>query len=167
MKNKENIVLVGMPAVGKSTVGVLLAKKLGYGFIDSDIIIQTREKMTLAQIIAAKGMEEFLEIEKKHLMGIRCARHVIATGGSAVYKADAMAHLAETSRIIYLSIDLDVLMTRLSDVVARGVAMGPGKGIADLYKERTPLYDQFCDIKIDCGTKRPDQVLTAIMQNLS
>ena len=164
---KKNISLIGMPAVGKSTVGVLLAKKLGYGFMDTDIVIQTEEDRTLAEIIADRGLDAFLDIEARHVAGVDCQQHVIATGGSVVYKESAMAHLAEISRIVYLSIDLDVLLTRLSDVTARGVAIGPGKGMDDLYKERTPLYDRYCDIKIDCGTLRPDGVVSAILEHLS
>ena len=86
MKIKENLALIGMPAVGKSTVGVLLAKRLGYAFLDTDILIQTKEQMTLSQIISAKGLERFLEIEESHLLGLDCSQHVIATGGSVVYK---------------------------------------------------------------------------------
>ncbi len=164
---EKNISLIGMPAVGKSTVGVLLAKKLGYGFMDTDIVIQTEEKKTLAEIIAERGLDAFLDIEARHVAGVDCDHHIIATGGSVVYKESAMAHLAEISRVLYLSIDLDVLLTRLSDVTARGVAIGPGKGMDDLYKERTPLYDKYCDIKIDCGTLGPDGVVSAILEQLS
>jgi len=167
MKIKDNIALIGMPAVGKSTVGVLLAKKLGFEFLDTDILIQAKEQMTLAQIIDAKGLERFLEIEESHLLGLDCSHHVIATGGSVIYKEKAIAHLAQTSTIIYLCVDLDILTTRLSDVIERGVAIDPGKGIDDLYKERTPLYDKYCDIKIDCGISTPAGVVTTVEQYLS
>ncbi len=166
MEIKNNLALIGMPAVGKSTVGVLLAKKLGFAFLDTDILIQTKEKMTLAQIISEKGLERFLEIEESHLLSLDCSQHLIATGGSVIYKKKAMAHLAQTATIIYLYVDLDILANRLSDVIERGVAIDPGKGIDDLYKERTPLYDKFWDIKIDCGVKTPAQVVTAIEQYL-
>jgi shikimate kinase len=166
MKLKNNLALIGMPAVGKSTVGVLLAKKLGFAFLDTDILIQTREKMTLAQIIAQKGLERFLEIEESHILSLDGSQQLIATGGSVIYKEKAMAYLAQKATIIYLCVDLDILTARLSDVIERGVAMDPGKGIDDLYKERTPLYDKFCDIKIDCKVKTPAQVVTAIEQYL-
>lgn len=166
MKNKENLALIGMPAVGKSTVGVLLAKKMGFDFLDTDILIQSQEKMTLAEIISKNGLEEFLEIEASHLLSLNCSRHVLATGGSVIYTEKAMAHLSRISRIVYLSIDLDILMTRLSDVTARGVAIIPGKGVDDLYKERTPLYDQYCDSKIDCGTRAPGQIVEAVVKYL-
>ena len=164
---KKNISLIGMPAVGKSTVGVLLAKKLGFGFMDTDIVIQTEEDRTLAQIIADQGLDAFLDIEKKHVMGVDCDQHVIATGGSVIYKEEAMAHLAEISTIVYLAIDLDTLMTRLSDVTARGVANGPGKGMGDLYKERTALYEKYCGIRVDCGAMRPDEVVAAVLKQVS
>ncbi len=158
MKNKENITLIGMPAVGKSTVGHLLAKELEFLFIDSDNIIQTGQQKTLAQIIAEKGLSKFLEIEETHVLNINCKRHVIATGGSVIYKKKAMAHLARLSTIIYLSIDMDTLLTRLSNLTDRGVAIAPGKNIEDLYKERTPLYDAWCDIKIDCKSLTAEAV---------
>ena len=166
MKNKKNIVLIGMPAVGKSTVGVLLAKRLGYDFLDTDILIQTGEEKTLAQLIKAHGLDRFLEIEKKHLMSINCTGHVIATGGSVVYKSEAIAHLAQSSIFVYLSIDLPTLMTRLGDMIGRGVAIAPGKGIDDLYKERAPLYDTFADITVACSTKTAEQVTAAVMARL-
>ncbi len=160
MKIKENLALIGMPAVGKSTVGVLLAKKMGFDFLDTDILIQSQEKMTLAQIISKTGLEQFLEIEAAHLLSLNCSQHVLATGGSVIYREKAMVHLSKIASIVYLFIDLDILMTRLSDVTARGVAINPGKGIDDLYKERTPLYDKYCDIKIDCKTMTPGQIVT-------
>jgi len=166
MKIKENLALIGMPAVGKSTVGVLLAKKMGFDFLDTDILIQSQEEMTLAQIISKTGLEQFLEIEASHLLSLNFSQHVLATGGSVIYREKAMAHLGKIASIVYLSIDLDILMTRLSDVTARGVAINPGKGIDDLYKERTPLYDKYCDIKIDCGTMTPGQIVAALGQYL-
>lgn len=167
MKMKKNLALIGMPAVGKSTVGVLLAKKMGYDFLDTDILIQAKEGKTLAEIIAGVGLEDFLEIEKTHLLSLDCTGHIIATGGSVVYKAEAMAHLARTSVIVYLAVDLDILKTRLSDVTARGVAITPGKDIDDLYKERTPLYDTYADLTIDCSTMTPEQVAAEVMRSFS
>ncbi len=167
MKINKNLALIGMPAVGKSTVGVLLAKKLGFAFQDTDILIQTREEMTLAQIIEAKGLESFLDIEAGHLLSLDCDSCVIATGGSVIYRDAAMAHLAQMATIVYLSVDLSVLMTRLSDLSARGVAIDPGRGVDDLYKERTPLYDKYCHIKIDCKTLSPAEVVQAVSEALT
>ncbi len=166
MKNKKNIALIGMPAVGKSTVGVLLAKKMGFDFVDTDILIQAKEHKTLAQLIESYGMERFLEIEKQHLKGIECTGHVIATGGSVVYKPAAMHHLAKTCVTVYLAVDLEILKTRLSDVITRGVAIAPGKSIDDLYAERVPLYEAYADLTIHCGKMAPEQVAGAIVRSL-
>jgi shikimate kinase len=165
MKNKENITLIGMPAVGKSTVGHLLAEHLGYAFLDCDDLIINGEKQTLAQIIAERGLDEFLNIEKKHILSIRCKSHVIATGGSVVYKNKAMQHLSDISTILYLSVNYDTLVTRLSDLSGRGVAIAPGKSIQDLYKERTPLYDAWCDIRIDCRELTAEEVSQKVMKH--
>ena len=166
MKNIKNLALIGMPAVGKSTVGVLLAKTLGFDFQDTDILIQSQEEKTLAQIIEAEGLERFLDIEARHLMSLDCSGHVIATGGSVIYREAAMAHLSRMATIVYLSVDLPVLMTRLSDLVSRGVAIDPGRGVDDLYKERTPLYDKFCHVKIECSSLTPAGVVQAVTEAL-
>lgn len=166
MKNKENITLIGMPAVGKSTVGHLLARQMGYTFLDSDDLITKGEKRSLSQIIACEGLEKFLNIEKTHILSIGCKKHIIATGGSVVYRKQAMQHLSDISTIVYLNVDFDILTTRLSDLPGRGVAIAPGKTIQDLYKERTPLYDAWCDIKIDCKTLSADEVSQSALQHL-
>lgn len=166
MKTKKNIVLIGMPAVGKSTVGNLLARKIGFDFLDSDDLIQSKEQQTLARIILEKGLARFLQIEEHHIIGIRCKNHVIATGGSVVYSQKAMGHLSEISQIIYLSIQLDILLKRLSNMTSRGVAVRPGQRIEDLYKERIPLYDAYCDIKIDCHSMTAEQVVEQAVASL-
>jgi shikimate kinase len=167
MKNKKNITLIGMPAVGKSTVGNLLAQKIDYAFLDSDDLIQSREHQTLAQIISTKGLSRFLEIEEQQILSINCSHHVIATGGSVIYRSKAMAHLSSTSIIVYLFVDLKTLLTRLSDITSRGVAVEEGKSIEDLYKERTPLYDNYHDIKIDCTSMTAEQVAERVLGYLS
>ena len=159
MEKTRNIVLIGMPAVGKTTVGKLLAEKIGFKFLDSDDLIQSKEKKTLAQIILDNGLDNFLTIEERYIVSITCSNHVIATGGSVVYSQKAMAHLSRISKVIYLSIPLDMLLTRLSDMTSRGVAVRPGQKIEDLYKERTPLYDRYCDIKMDCHSMTAQQVV--------
>ncbi|NOX33548.1 MAG: shikimate kinase [Deltaproteobacteria bacterium] len=166
MKTKKNISLIGMPAVGKSTVGNLLARETGFKFLDSDDLIQSKEQKTLAGIILQKGLSRFLQIEEKHIVGIDCTNNVIATGGSVVYSKKAMEYLGRISTIIYLSIDLKTLLTRLSDIRSRGVAIGPGRSIEDLYKERTPLYDTYCDIKINCASIEPDKVVEKIVKSI-
>jgi shikimate kinase len=166
MKTKKNIVLIGMPAVGKSTIGNLLAQKIDFDFLDSDDLIQSKEQKTLSQIILEKGLDQFLQIEESHIVSIRCKNHVIATGGSVVYSKKAMEHLSKFSTIIYLSIPLDILLKRFSDMTSRGVAVRPGQRIEDLYKERTPLYDTYCDIKIDCLSMTAEQVVEQTMASL-
>jgi len=167
MKTKNNIALIGMPAVGKSTVGNLLAGKIGFDFLDSDDLIQSKEQKTLSRIILEKGLSRFLQIEESHIISLKCSNHVIATGGSVVYSQKAMEHLCKTSTIIYLSIDLDTLLTRLFDITSRGIAISPGKSIEELYKERTPLYDTYYDIKIDCCSMTAQQVVEKAVQYLS
>ncbi|MBW2655435.1 MAG: shikimate kinase [Deltaproteobacteria bacterium] len=167
MKTKKNITLIGMPAVGKSTVGNLLAQKIGFSFLDSDDLIQSKEQKSLSQIISEKGLDQFLQIEEAHIVDIACSHHVIATGGSVVYSSKAMKHLCNISTIIYLSIDLDTLLTRLCDITSRGVAISPEKSIEDLYKERTHLYDTYSDIKINCGSMTAEQVVEKAMKTLS
>jgi len=159
IKINKNIALIGMPAVGKSSVGSLLAEKLGLEFIDADDLIQAGEQQTLAKIIFDKGLSRFLEIEEKHISGFKPDHHVIATGGSAVYSPKAMEHLSKTCIILYLFIDFPGLLKRLSDLTSRGVAIRPGQTIQDLYYERTPLYESYCDIKIDCSSLTLEQVV--------
>ena len=167
MKTKKNIALIGMPAVGKSTVGNLLAQKIGFDFLDSDDLIQSKEQKTLSRIIVEKGLDQFLQIEENHIVSIRCLNHVIATGGSVVYSKKAMEHLSKISTIIYLSIPLDILLKRFSDMTSRGVAVRPGQRIEDLYKERIPVYDTYCDIKINCGSMTAEQVAKRAVKYLS
>ncbi len=155
-----------MPAVGKTTVGNLIAGQLNFQFLDSDDLIIHEEKKTLSQIIAQKGLSKFLHIEEARILSIDCQQHVIATGGSVVYKKKAMTHLARISTIVYLYIDCDALTTRLSNLTDRGVAITPGKSIEDLYKERTPLYDAWCDIKIDCQSMTAKAVSKKVMAYL-
>ena len=166
MKNKKNIVLIGMPAVGKSTVGILLAKKTGYNFIDTDILIQSKEKKRLCEIIADIGVKNFLTLEQEYLLSLNCTDHVIATGGSAVYSMESMDHLKETGLVIYLEIGLDHLKKRLSALDSRGVVRAPGQDITSIYLERTPLYNRYAEIKIKCDCLTPDQVLSKIINSI-
>ena len=146
---KNNIVLIGMPGAGKSTAGVVLAKKLGYHFIDSDILIQESEDRTLSEIIAAEGTYGFLRIEDRVNSRIDTENSVIATGGSAVYGKNAMEHLKSIGTVVYLSVSYESLEKRLGDLTDRGVALKEGQTLLDLYKERCPLYEKYADITID------------------
>ena len=145
----NNIILIGMPASGKSTVGVILAKTLGYDFVDTDILIQNREKARLDEIISDKGIEAFLKIECDVCCDLNVSSTVIATGGSVVYEEKAMNHLKLLGTIIYLKVDVDVLGARLSDMRRRGVALKEGQTLEDLFQERRALYEKFADVIID------------------
>ena len=142
----DNIILIGMPTSGKSTVGVILAKLLGMDFVDTDLIIQKREKRKLSQIIEQDGLEGFLAIENKVCCDVDLQNTVIATGGSVVYGEKGMEHLKSIGRIIYLEIDYETLQTRLHHVKQRGVVLKPGQTIKELYDERVTLYKKYADI---------------------
>ena len=158
----SNVVLIGMPGVGKSTVGIVLAKHLGYDFVDSDLVIQQEEGGLLHQLIAKQGLEGFLETENRINAALSPKNSVIATGGSAVYGKEAMEHFAAIGQIIYLRLDLDTLIKRLGDLTRRGVAMKKGQSLEDLYKERVPLYEKYANLVIDCEEKEIRQIVEEI-----
>lgn len=145
---KENIVLIGMPGVGKSTVGVILAKMLGYQFIDADLLIQQQERRLLREIIAEAGVDGFIEVENRVNASIEAERAIIATGGSVVYGAQAMEHLRSIATVMYLHVPYAVLEKRLADIRGRGVVLREGQSLHDLYLERTPLYEKYADILV-------------------
>ena len=134
---KSNVTLIGMPSAGKSTIGVLLAKRLGYSFIDADILIQEKEGRLLKEIIAQEGMDGFLQVENRVNASIEAKRSVIAPGGSVIYGKEAMEHLKEISTVVYLKMSYEELERRVGDVVDRGVALKEGMTLRDLYDERT------------------------------
>jgi len=142
----ENIIMIGMPGCGKSTIGVVLAKVLGMGFMDSDLVIQSREGKLLHDIIKEQGMEKFLEIEDKINSEIVCDRVVISTGGSVVYGKNAMEHLKKIGMVVYIKLPYEDIKGRLGNLENRGVAIKDGYSLKDLYDERTPLYEQYADI---------------------
>jgi shikimate kinase len=162
----KNIVLIGMPAVGKSTIGVLLAKRLGRYFLDTDVFIQAVSGRTLQEIIDTDGLEKFCELEAEHITCIDRTNCVIATGGSVIYSDAAMNHLKETGEIVYLNLPLKMIKKRLTDLNIRGVVMSKGKTLDDLYKQRTPLYKKWADITIDCLNLTHEQVVEKIIENL-
>ena len=163
LDDKQNIVLIGMPGVGKSTVGVLLAKHLGFSFLDTDILIQAAEGKTLQQLIQAHGISGFCGLEQAYILSVAVESHVIATGGSVVYGTAGMRHLKVNARVIHLDLSLDRLKKRLDDLDARGVAIAPGRNLADLYAERHPLYLKYADRTVDTDALTPDQVVGKII----
>lgn len=163
----ENIVLIGMPGCGKSTVGVILAKTLGVDFVDTDLIIQKREGALLQEILNERGMEAFLDAESAAACTVEKTGAVIATGGSVVYRSEAMAHLKKTGRIVYLKLPYVDMMARLSNIKTRGIAIAPGKTMADVYAERVPLYEQYADLTINCAGLTVEETVTALVKSLA
>ena len=161
-----NITLIGMPGVGKSTLGVVLAKILGYDFLDSDLLIQKQEKQKLSQIIARIGTEGFKQIENQVNASIETDRTVIATGGSVVYCKEAMEHLKNISTVVYLELPLDQLAKRLGNLSGRGVVFEEGQTLKDLYEERTPLYEKYADLTIHEEEKTLEETLQVILDRL-
>lgn len=149
--NLDNVVLIGMPGAGKSTLGVVLAKILGYEFIDADLLIQSKLDKTLQKIIDACGPDGFIEVENEVLCTLSASRAVIATGGSAVYSDEAMNHLKSIGTVVYLRVSYEELESRLGGLHERGVVMknGMGMSLTDLYEERRPLYEKYADVTID------------------
>ena len=144
-----NIVLIGMPGCGKSTVGVVLAKVLGMHFCDTDIVIQGREGKKLQEIINEEGNDAFLLHERDALLSLSIDDTVIATGGSAVYSEEAMMHLKKSGIVVYLEVSAEEIERRLADFAARGVAIKDGMTVRDLYNERIPLYQKYADVIIN------------------
>lgn len=151
MAEKDNIVLIGMPGAGKSTLGIVLAKILNYDFIDADLVIQNQCDRTLQKLIDACGPEGFIQVENEILRELEASKSIIATGGSAVYSDEAMKHLTEIGTVVYLQISFDELVSRLHDLQERGVVLkgGIGMSLRELYDERRPLYEQYAEITVD------------------
>lgn len=163
---KNNIVLIGMPGVGKSTIGVILAKVLGYQFLDADLLIQEQEGKLLKDIIAQVGTEGFIEVENRVNASINCTKTIIATGGSVIYGQDAMEHLKEIGTIVYLKVSFPVLEKRLSDIKGRGVVLKEGQTLYDLYMERTPLYEKYADVQISEEGLNVEQTVDLLVNKL-
>lgn len=165
MKNK-NIVLIGMPGVGKSTIGVVLAKNLGIAFMDSDIVIQQVEKKKLHELIAEHGQEGFLEIEDRVNASLNPKTAIIATGGSVVYCENAMKHLNDIALICYLKLSYESIKERLGDLEERGVVLKEGQTLKNLYDERVPLYEKYANITVDCENKNIREIVMEIAKRI-
>ena len=162
----DNIILIGMPGSGKSTVGVVLAKILGYEFLDSDLVIQKRYKKRLSEIIEEAGVDGFIQIENDVNKSLSPERTVIATGGSAIYGKEAMEHLARIGTIIYLKLEYEELVLRLGDLKKRGVVLRDGQTLQKLYEERIPLYEKYATVVIDEKNMDIQQVALTIQDEL-
>lgn len=169
MKKDGNIVLIGMPGSGKSTVGVILAKTLGMDFVDADILICRRENTTLQEILDSRGLDAFLQVEEDTILEMDCRSTVIATGGSVPLREKSMEHLAKRGTFVYIDVPLPELEKRIRNITTRGIAFAPGQTLADIYELRTPIYRKWADITVhvtdsDGGTER---VVEEIIRALS
>ncbi|MFC4258163.1 shikimate kinase [Marinobacter lacisalsi] len=162
----DNIVLTGMPGSGKSTVGVLLAKRLGFGFVDTDLLIQQKAGRTLQEIVDAEGYLALRAIEEEVLLELAVERHIISTGGSAVYSQQAMAHLKQDGEVVFLDIPLDEMMRRIGDHSLRGISRGPAQSFTDLFQERFALYQHYCDVWVKASGLNQDEVCETVIAAL-
>ena len=163
---KSNIVLIGMPGVGKSSIGVILAKIIGFHFLDSDLVIQDRENRRLHEIIAQEGTDGFLKIENDVNASLNVKRTIIATGGSAVYGKEAMEHLKEIGEVVYLKADYATIKKRLGNLKKRGVALKEGQTLKDLYEERCALYEKYADVVVDEQGLGTEETIGAVLRGL-
>lgn len=166
LPEKQNIVLIGMPGAGKSTIGVILAKLASMSFIDTDVTIQTFEQRSLQDILDADGFMELRRIEEEILMTLNLEDHVIATGGSAAYSEPAMLHLGRTGIIVFLDVGLKVLESRIHNFATRGLAKSDDQTFADLFEERSHLYNKYSDIRVDCKDLSQEDLCDVILEQV-
>jgi shikimate kinase len=164
--HKSNIVLVGMPGAGKSTVGIILAKLTNRAFVDTDVLIQVSQGRSLQEIVDKEGHLELRRIEEQVIAGLSHTSHVIATGGSAVYSPVAMAHLRKNGVVVFLEVSMLTLENRVTDYASRGLAKRPDQSLADLFAERHALYVKYADLRVPCDTLSHEQVCGKIMKGL-
>lgn len=166
-ETSSNIVLIGMPGAGKSTVGVILAKHASCSFVDTDVLIQTRHRRSLQDIVDRDGYMELRRIEEEVLLSLDVRNSVIATGGSAVYSSRAMQHLKDSGIVVFLQVELAVLEARVHDYGTRGLAKRPDQDFSDLFQERTALYSRYADITICSPGGSHEDVCSAILSRLA
>lgn len=163
----KNIVLIGMPGCGKSTVGVILAKVMGFNFIDSDLLIQEQEKCLLKDIIEKDGLKGLIAIEEQVNSDIHVENSVIATGGSVIYGARAMEHLREIGTVVYIRLNYETIAERLDNIKQRGVVFKEGQSLKSLYEERCPLYEQYAHIIVDAKGLGMEELMDKIVQKVT
>ncbi|MEW4455623.1 shikimate kinase [Bremerella sp. JC817] len=163
----SNVTLIGMPGSGKSTIGVVLAKRMNLQFVDTDLIIQTTQQRTLQQIMDADGFDKFCQIEESAVLTLDVEKHVIATGGSVCYGPDGMAHLKSLGKVVFLKTSLQTLEKRLSNMATRGIALKPGQTLEGLFHERNALYTQYADLTIDCDGLNVERISEQIEAGLA
>ena len=166
MQKKTNVVLLGMPGSGKSTVGVLLAKRLGKRFVDTDLLIQEQEGRLLCDIIKEEGLDKFIEIENRVNASVDAENSVIAPGGSAVYGKEAMEHFKEIAEVVYLKLSYKSVANRLGDLTKRGVVFRPGQTLKELYEERCPLYEAYADYVVECDGENIGETLEKVREQI-
>jgi shikimate kinase len=165
--SQQNIVLIGMPGAGKSTIGVLLAKTMGMAFVDTDLMIQERAGRLLQEIINQDGVAEFLKLEEKVICGLQVTKSIIATGGSVIYSEKAVKHLKKNGLIVYLKLRYDEIEQRIQNMSSRGIAIEKGRTLADLYNERIVLYEKYADLIVDCSDLAMENTISKIITLLS
>jgi shikimate kinase len=158
----KNIILIGMPGAGKSTVGVIIAKVLGYNFVDTDLIIQEKKSRLLHEIILQDGLDNFVAIENQIIRDLEIKRSVIATGGSAIYGKEAMEHLGKIGTIVYLQLSYKTIKERLGNIQQRGVVLKTGQNLKELYLERCPYYEKYAHIIIDAEGLEVEEVINKV-----
>ena len=159
----QNLILIGMPASGKSTLGVMTAKALGWDFLDTDVFIQSREGRTLKTIIRDEGVEAFGALESNYVCQLHPAHCVVATGGSVVFGARAMAHLQRLGRVVWLKVGLNELQRRIDSLTERGVLHQPGQTLDDILKQREVLYRKYAHTVVECAEKTPQQLVAELV----
>jgi shikimate kinase len=160
---KKNIVLIGMPSAGKSTIGKILAEKKGKNFVDTDIVIKNKQNMPLRDIVNTQGLAKFLEIQETAILEMNVENHIIATGGSVVYSNVAMDHLKNLGVVVYLKLDFSVIEERVAP--DRRFARKSEQSLLDLYNERTPLYEEYSDIIIDCSNMSEEETAIKVLKH--
>lgn len=166
MQKNTNIILLGMPGCGKSTVGVLLAKRLGKRFVDTDLLIQEQEGRLLNEIIKEDGLDAFIQIENQVNASLAAENSVIAPGGSVVYGKEAMEHFKEIGKVVYLKLSYRSIARRLGDLTKRGVVVRPGQTLKEIYKERCPLYEAYADYVVECDGKKIGETLESVREQI-